>query len=554
MKRIIGFFTLFLVWFYPPLVFASDEHIPSFLNDIALNKDGTIQVIETILYNFEDNNRHGIFRDIPFIKTNDEGKRYVLDVNDVRVVDQQNADYRYSQSQQNDTLQLKIGDPNQTITGSHTYTISYRVSGALTYFSDHDELYWNVTGNDWDVPIKNVQTTVRMPEHFGAQQVHLACFTGTTRSSASDCRTSYKDGTVVVSADSLLPREGLTVVVGFPKGAVSVLEPMPYVSFFETMWGKIVLALLIIVAFVWYVVVPGIVIYRWWRYGRDPKPAMGVVSAWFDTPKTRMHRRLRPAETGTLIDEVVNTSDITGTIIDLAQRGYLKIIETTKEQFLLEKLPNPKDDETLLSFEEIVLAEFFKSANTVKLKDANLSSSLSSIKSAIYDQVVRDGFFPKSPQSIRTLYGVVAVLALITGNLLLALISFTFGMGMPRKTFLGASEAAVGKSLKNFLSSQHEKLAFQAKNQMFFEKFLPYAVAFGVEKIWAERFREIHLTKPDWYEGSYTNSLIFTRSLGSGLSRSFSYATTIHSSSGFSSGFSGGSSGGGGGGGGGGSW
>ena len=547
MKRLTAFLCMLVVFFCMPQLVRAEE-IVSYFADITINTDGTINTEETIAYDFGQDQRHGIFRDIPFVKTNDEGKKFVLAFNQISVNNEAGKTYQFTQTEEGDNLRLKIGDSDRTITGAHTYVISYRVSGALAYFSDHDELYWNITGNNWGVPIEDVQTTILLPEQFQESQVKRACFTGGFGSGASNCRTSYKDRMVAISASSLLPQEGLTVVVGFPKGAVTVLEPKPYVTFFETMWGKIALVGIPLVAFFWYIATPGIVVYRWSRYGRDPKPAMGVVSAWFDTPKTKDHRRLRPAEVGALIDETVHPRDITSTIIDLARRRYLKIIETKKEQFELERLSLPNDGDALLPFEQTFLDALFKSGSSLQLKDAKLAGIIPQIQNAIYDQVVSDGFFQKSPQAIRTLYGVLGAFAVVTGNILLAIIAFTFGMAMPRKTLRGAQAAAVAQSLKNFLSSQKEKLAFQAENQMFFEKFLPYAVAFGVEKIWAERFRDIHLSQPEWYEGTYTNSIVLTRSLGSGLQSSFISATTTRSSSGFSSGFSGGSSGGGGGG------
>jgi uncharacterized membrane protein len=109
--------------------------------------------------------------------------------------------------------------------------------------------------------------------------------------------------------------------------------------------------------------------------------------------------------------------------------------------------------------------------------------------------------------------------------------------------------------LKNFLSSQEENLDFQAEKQVFFERLLPYATAFGVEKVWAQRFEGLGLTNPDWYEGQFspTQMAIMSSILSNSVSGSIS-AAAPKSSSGFGSGFSGGSSGGGGGGGGGGSW
>jgi uncharacterized membrane protein len=142
-------------------------------------------------------------------------------------------------------------------------------------------------------------------------------------------------------------------------------------------------------------------------------------------------------------------------------------------------------------------------------------------------------------------------------NIPLSLFSL-LGRNSAKRSLLGVEKYSEAKSLMNFLKSQDEQLNFQSKNQMFFEKLPPYATAFGVEKIWAERFKDISMQKPNWYEGdNFTNSIFIgsmTRSIGGSL-RSASSAPSTRSSSGFSSGSSGGGfSGGGGGGGGGGSW
>jgi uncharacterized membrane protein len=125
-----------------------------------------------------------------------------------------------------------------------------------------------------------------------------------------------------------------------------------------------------------------------------------------------------------------------------------------------------------------------------------------------------------------------------------------------RTSSLGIERYGEAKSLKNFLESQSEQLNFQAKNQMFFEKLLPYATAYGLEKVWAKRFSDIKIINPEWFEGNdFQGSIsrgILTNSIYNTMNGAVVSAT--RSSSGFSSGFSGGSSGGGGGGGGGGSW
>jgi uncharacterized membrane protein len=180
------------------------------------------------------------------------------------------------------------------------------------------------------------------------------------------------------------------------------------------------------------------------------------------------------------------------------------------------------------------------------------------VKKQLYEAVVNEGFFPHNPQTLRTKYYGLAGIALVTQNFPLAAIAFFFGRAMPRKTPAGAQAAAIGRSLRNFITSQKKQFAFQAKHKMLFEKLLPFAIAFGVEEIWAARFARFAVPPPDWYTGGAAhnfNTQRFTRSFNSSFVQSFrSVATPTSSSSGFSSGFSGGSSGGGGGGGGGGSW
>src|SRR3989338_4689098 len=109
------------------------EHIKSFQSEITINKDGTIDVKETIVYDFSTLNKHGIYRDIPFIKTNQDGKKFELQLNNVSVTDENGRSYKFVKSWIDEKiLRLKIGDANRLITGIHDYIISYKVSGALT--------------------------------------------------------------------------------------------------------------------------------------------------------------------------------------------------------------------------------------------------------------------------------------------------------------------------------------------------------------------------------------------------------------------------------------
>jgi len=538
------------------------EHIKSFDSTITINKDGTIDVKETIIYNFDSLQKHGIYREIPFIKTNQDGKQFELRFSNFSVTDENENSYKYVKSWIDEKLiRLKIGDADRLITGIHTYIISYQVAGALTYFFDHDELYWNVTGNEWKVPIASTTASVVWPQEIKKEDVKGICYTGIAGSKESLCSVELpslydRAKMVTKSNNSLGSGEGLSIVVSFPKNIVTVLEPKEFVSFWNTWVGQLLIGLMGLIGLIWYVLLPFFIIYRWIRYGRDPKGTVGVTTAWFDPPKTQDGKRV-----GTLGDETVDMKDISATIVDLARRGYLIIDERKKGDYYLIKNNQPRTTgpvvQALLEYEKLLLNKFFGNEKEIRIKDEELSTEVAQIKNEMYEQVVEDKLFDKNPQTTRTGYYVVAGIALFTGNFFLAIVAFLFGRVMPRKTVFGVEAKNVAFSLKNFLGSQQRQLEFQADKQLMFERLLPFAVAFGVEKIWAKRFESLNITQPNWYRGYSSanfNSYLLVNSLSSSFKSFNTAATPTRSSSGFSSGSSGGFSGGGGGGGGGGSW
>jgi len=542
------------------------EQIQNFDSKININKDGTIEVEEKIVYDFGNLQRHGIYRNTPYIKTNKAGKKFELEFENFSVTDENGKKYQYKKSVSNENINLKIGDPNRTITGVNIYLIKYKVSGALTYFSDHDELYWNSNGNEWTIPILSLTSEVRLPVGVAQREISASCYTGYLGSKDQDCQINKTDISATFKTIGILePNQGLTLVFGFPKNIALLLEPKPYVSFWQSFVGKAILGMIILVAIFWYIVYPIYIPVKWLREGRDPSTRSarsgqvpGEVSAWFDPPKTKTGRPLTPQETGALVDERVDIDDLSAMIVSLAQKGFMKIEEREKNNFYLVKKKDSSDSR-LLTFEKKFLDEIFQGGETISLKNKkpSLNTVVEESKKSIYEKLVQEGFFPENPNKIRTFYTVIGSLALTTINFALAFSAFLFGRNMPKKTLLGVEASSIAKSLRKFLVSQERQLEFQAKNQMFFEKLLPYAIAFGVEKIWADRFKDIEMRPPDWYEGYSTgrfNSIALTNSLNSSFSSFQSAATPTTSSSGFSSGFSGGSSGGGGGGGGGGSW
>ncbi|QQS44683.1 DUF2207 domain-containing protein [Candidatus Roizmanbacteria bacterium] len=540
----------------------SGEYISSYTSTIQVQKDGQISVNEEILYDFGTDERHGIFRKIPTDKTNEEGKVYRMDIEDISVDDENGTAYPFETLREGDMLVLKIGDPDKTITGRHTYVIRYTVAGALTYFTESDELYWEAIGSDSNVPIAQATAVVKLPEEISEEQIQYTCFVGSAASTATDrCTVAVSGYQLMYSSEHLVPYEGLTVVARFPMGVVSVLEPKEVVSFWDTLIGKITLFGIIVAALLWYIVYPLWLPIKWWMHGRDPKhQGIGETSAWFSAPKLPNGRELTPAEAGAIVDEKIQLQEFTALAVQLAQKGYLKIVEKKKNDFELHKTKDFVGDKSLLKYEKLFLTEVFSDGSELRLKDkdTDLAKTVSSVEKEMYKQLIADKIFPKDPDNIRKYYAIITGLATFTFNILLVISAGIFGRIMPRKTLEGVHAANIAKSLKNFLTSQERQLEFQADRQMMFEKLLPYAISFGVEKIWAERFKDLTLSQPAWYQGQTTGAFTaqsFSNSLHSSFASSMRAATTsTTSSSGFSSGFSGGSVGGGGGGGSVGSW
>jgi uncharacterized membrane protein YgcG len=563
-KLVLVFIIMCLVSVLPQPVHAQAvEHIPYFGTAIQAKEDGSILVVERIQYDFGSAYRHGIYRTIPYLIHGKNDDKYKMDIRVNSVTDDKGIAYRYSTSSSLEEIILKIGDPDRTITGEHFYIIAYTVKGAMRYFSDHDELYWNATGNSWTVPITHADAYVEFTKQVPADQMKGVCFTGETGSTENNCTIEVNDSKVYAkSSDVLNASQGLTFSAYFPRGTVAVLEPTKVVYFWETWYGKLLIKLagiaFVLLLVFWYILYPLWLPVKWFLFGRDPNVGKPV-TAWFDPPEGVDGKPLTAGETGVILDEKIDMRDISAMIIQLAQKGYLDIVEKKEKDFSLLKKKEFEGDSKLKPFENNLLKGIFKGREAVRLKDVHLSSTITSVSDELYDTLTTEGYFPKNPDTVRTFYAVIMGVAGVTFNLPLLITGTLFGLHMARKTIQGAKAATVARGMKNFLNSQERQLNFQGDKQMLFEKLLPFAIAFGVEENWVNRFKDLNLQEPDWYHGYYSGGykpMYFAHSLNSSVNSISTAATPEVSSTGSSSGFSssGGFSGGGGGGGGGGSW
>jgi uncharacterized membrane protein len=278
---------------------------------------------------------------------------------------------------------------------------------------------------------------------------------------------------------------------------------------------------------------------------------------------------LSPAEMGIIIHERLHSKDVSATLIDLACRGYLKIIENEKspKDYILQRQSKAISDTLLKPYEQIVLEGVFGVQQEVNLKDLKekFYTNIPGIKKAILNKVTQDGYFKRNPNSIIIRYVLLGVLVLIVSVLLVvfSLVPITgffailltgimiaiFGWFMPCKTLKGAEAKWYAIGFKDYLQVA-EKFRLEANvDPNIFDKYLSYAIVLNVASKWAERFSDIYKEPPDWYVSSNISSYSFIHfsSNLTGMTNSFS---SVLPSSPSSSGSGGGGSAGGGGGGG----
>jgi len=569
MKRLFTLALFGLLIGSPRFVSATEDwKITKYHSDITVNTDASIDVHETIQVNFIQSH-HGIFRDLPKTATFN-GKNVALPISGIQV-QQDGAAAIVNESAEQQMRRLTIGDPDRLINGVHSYDIRYHVSAAVNFFDTFDELNWNVTGNGWEVPITNASATIHVP---GGVTPTTLCFTGAKGSTASNCTGVASAGEARYAAT-----DTLTIVSHWPKGIVT--KPLSYdqdrrVTLTDQLlwWGAWAVALLMAIG-------TFLFMFRHWsEKGKDPDEPKTII-AQYEPPAGVL-----PAEATVIYGQNVSPKAITATIIDLAVRGYLRIEEREhqnvfgkKKDFALIRLK--PDDETLRDYEKSVLQMLFSAKeaqdetgttllSVMKKHISKISVMVEAIKSGIAEGVNARGYFVGNPVTTVAKYSIISTvmigvpiyifadlievtppwLLVVMGGVVAAGVSIGgFGLFMSRRSEAGAKAHWQLKGFKLYLTTAEKyRVQWQEDNHIF-EKFLPYAVAFGVAEKWSKTFADVAMAKPDWYNGSGNWNSIYAWHALNSFSSSFT-SSTIPSGSGSS----GGGSGGGGGGGGGGSW
>jgi uncharacterized membrane protein YgcG len=581
-----------------------DFNFKSFNADYYLtrqpDKSSKMTVNETLVAEFPNfDQNHGILRTIPT-----EYKDHTLSLKINSVTDENGNNYPYNTSSNNGNEILKIGDANTYVNGEKIYKISYDYQDVISFYQDHDELFWDINGDQWQQPFTQVSAVFHIPADLQPNLLsRQMCYAGAFGTiSSNNCVINRESGNnetlIKSSAANLGANQTLSVVLGFKPHTFTYSPAIAH----EKQVKKIKTALSVIFA-----VLPPILIlifmYRRWRkIGDDPK-GRGVIIPEYEPPKG-----LDVLHADFLLHEKFRNQALSALLIQLATSGHLVIYEIAKKGLLgkkdyeleLKSLPGELLPESKNAL-QLIFGDSLAPGKRIKISDLKPSSNssglyvgLKSLGGNLSSYLNGAGYFSNNPKKIRNTYnywglgivcvggflifvsqGIMLVIALGGGIAVAGIIVMLFSLIMPARSEKGVEAYDALLGLKDYIKlAEADRLKFlqspegaekvsagsfdptaPANKVKLFESLLPYAMIFGLEKEWAKQFQDIYKQPPDWYNGNWSsfNTGYLIGSLNSFSSASAANFSPPSSSSG--SGFGGGGfSGGGGGGGGGGGW
>lgn len=592
MRRV--FAALVLAW-CAAVALAQPYTIRRFSVDAELNAKGSMTVTERIAVRFNES-RRGIFRMIPVKYDTGRGMGRDIQFRLLGVTDDSGSPLQTHLDWQGRDVNIRVGNPDVWLPpGTETtYVFRYTVSGALNWIEHNSdweptvELYWNLTGDEWDAPMEAVDFRVRFPEVPAPKPLRARVYYGPLGSRLNDTisepgelagaqtRTTLKLSRSEVSGERpqpVPPHNGLTLVLALPYDSIAKPTPLEVAAGVASANLGLLNPLLMLLIF------GG----AWWKLGRDRKDA--TLEVQFEPPD-----RVSAEEAGTLLDETVDSRDIAGALVQLAVRGCL-VFQARETGFLRKRtvtdivLTGDQPKQPLSPTQEELLRLLRRCEQPIddaELKE-HVGPQVATLKKSVFDSLVARGYYSANPETTRGVASVLAVVAgvglavflemltptetifaTLVGGAVGVVIGLVFAWQMPRRTAMGHVVRSKVRGFEHFMHGRRSYMEwFAQKNpdQALFEEYLPYAVAFGAVHEWSKAFAERNVQNPSWYHSPVTDVFIwstFAHDLERSTQRLAAAATTPPRSdgaSGGSSGFGGGGfSGGGFGGGGGGSW
>lgn len=352
---------------------AQRESILDYRSNIDVQSDGTLAVQEIMRVNVLGQSiHHGIYRDFPTHYRDRLGNLYVVGFELLgATLDDEPVPTRMEKRANG--VRIYLGDPRYMVQpGEHTFTISYTTNRQLGFFADHDELFWNATGNGWAFPIEHASSSVRLPAAIPRDAVQLSGYTGPQGSMAQDLTWEKSpEGTYEFAARrGFQPHEGLTILLKWPKGHFTEPTPQEKIGYIlKDNQNALILLCGLLLIFCYYVI-------AWFLVGRDPAP--GPIVVQYEPPQD-----FSPAAVRELVKMDFDKKVFAVAVLNMAVKGYLKIKEDFGTYTLV---ATGSQGDTLAPEEQLAGASLFKNTNSIVLHNTNhteISAAINILKSAL---------------------------------------------------------------------------------------------------------------------------------------------------------------------------
>jgi uncharacterized membrane protein len=489
-------------------VYAKDYDV-----DVTVLQTGELRVLETLNMEFQGGPFTYGFRVINTDRLDDIKDIEVWEGNQRYEPSSSGSPNTYSAFHDSDgNVEVRWYYPSTT-NAARTFTIGYTVEGAVRRYDEGDEVWWMAVHDDHPYPIRGSRVTLQLPEGVtintrddGKGYVAESDGVAAEVTVSPDRRTM-----TAVATEALDPGDFLAVGVKFTPGVIAGGKPNWQASYDDKVaWdngGRQVLNLFLgLLGLLTLVGAPLGVYLVWYSRGRDPH--VGLVADYLPEPP----EDVPPGVAGTLVDEKADLQDIIATLVDLARRGYLTMTEeaesgfaglTFKRDFVFER--TDKDWSDLRDYEVTLLSKLFGRSQSKRMSDLKnkFYTALPKIRDGLYDAVVEEGYFRSSPQKTRRIYTILGVglgvIALGVSILVGAVALVVVGQAMPAKTQKGAEATARWRAFRRYLKEIERYTDLQTATELF-ERYLPYAIAFNLERRWVQKFARIETTPiPGWY-------------------------------------------------------
>lgn len=543
----------------------NDWYIKDFQSEITVNSDSSLLIKETILADCGNlPNKHGIFRILPTFYKLSEDQKIKAPIELKSITDQNGKKLQYGTTRNlsQGTVTWKIGDSDKMVKGENTFVITYLVKNTIRFEnSNFDELYWNLNGNFWQIPIDHYTAKIHFPAEINKDNSEIYLYSGDQEEKTNKFSTYswLNESTLQIDSTNILePEQGITISVIFPKNIIAPYKPNFWQAYGPWLFFFIPISILIFCLKVWK------------KFGRDFK-LRRTIMAEYDIPDN-----LGPLELGILYSNGgLDTDHISSAIINLAVTGHIKIEQLekkgilSKKDFVLHKLQN---NSSLSLIQEKILDSIFSGKQEVKLSelDNKFYTKIPEIKKISLDFLINQKYFESNGflwQKITLVSGVVffglgialaQFLSIFLGGALIlsGIVLFIFAGLMTKRTKKGVETYWKAEGFRLFIQmTEKYRQQFNEKENIF-EKVLPYAMIFGLTKEWINNIKRIYgenyfnTYHPVWFYGAHitTFNVDSFNSTIENLSSAMNSAISPSGSSGS------GGAGGGGGGGGGGGW